>query len=255
VTVESGRRGDGRWTLRLLLDVPALLPVFAALCRDIIEFTRSGVIEDRLAAAVVARVEHWRNLLEKDASGLGENALRGLIGELSVLETVLDGLPPAAAIAAWIGPLGSPQDFLLPSGHRIEVKAARRDARTIRIHGLRQLDPGDDTMELAIVRMDDTGSGADGAVSAPALIDRIYQRIAADPEAVASFSASLAFIGWRDHPGNAELSVRVVGIERYFVDLDFPRLTASTVPSGIEDADYTIVLPLLAPPIDVGRAE
>jgi hypothetical protein len=255
VTVESGRRGDGRWTLRLSLDVPALLPVFAALCRDIIEFTRSGVTEDRLAAAVVARVEHWRNLLEKDASGLGENALRGLIGELSVLETILDVQSPAAAIAAWTGPLGSPQDFLLPSGHRIEVKAARRDARTVRIHGLRQLDPGDDTMDLAIVRMEDTGPGADGAVSAPTLIDRIYQRIAADPEAVASFSASLSFIGWRDHPGNAELRVRVVGIERYLVDVNFPRLVASTVPSGIEDADYTIVLPLLVPPIDAGRAE
>ena len=72
---------------------------------------------------------------------------------------------------------------------------------------------------------------------------------------LASFSASLSFIGWRDHPGNAELCVRVVGIERHLVDVGFPRIVASIVPSGIEDADYTIVLPLLVPPIDVGRAE
>jgi hypothetical protein len=255
VTVESGHRGDGRWTLRLSLDVPALLPVFAALCHDIIEFTRSGVTEDWLGATIVARIDHWRNLLEKDATGLGEAALRGLIGELSMLETIFDALSPIEAIAAWTGPLGSPQDFLLPSGHRIEVKAARRGARTVRINGLRQLDPGTDTMELAIVRMEDTGPDADGAISGSALIDRIRQRIAADPEALAAFSASLAFCGWHDHAEHAELVVRVVGIERHQVDAGFPRLVASSVPSGIEDADYTITLPLAAPPSNAGRAQ
>ena len=253
VTIESGHRGDGRWTLRLSLDVPALLPVFAALCRDIIEFTRLGVTEDRLAAAVVSRLDHWRNLLEKDASGLGESALRGLIGELSVLETILDLLTPAAAIGSWTGPLGTPQDFLLPSGHRVEVKAARRGARTVLIHGLRQLDPGGDTLELAVVRMEDTGSNAENAVSAPMLVERIERRIAVDPEAAAGFRASLAFAGWREHPRNADLVVRIVGIDRYPVGAGFPRLIAAAVPPGIEDADYTIALPAAEPMADGGR--
>lgn len=243
VTVEDGRRGDGRWSLRLSLDVPGLVPVFAALCRDIIEFTRAGVSEDQLAAAVVGRLDRWRHLLERDASALGETALRGLIGELSVLEVELDALTPAEAIAAWTGPLGTAQDFLLPSGHRIEVKAVRRDARTVRIHGLDQLDPGGDTLELAVVRMEVTGLGGAGAASAPMLVERIIQRIAADPEASAAFLASLAFAGWQQHPQHNELVVRIITIDRYRVGPDFPKLVADSVPHGIEDADYTIILP------------
>ena len=255
VTVEHGRRGDGRWTLRLSLDMPGLLPVFAALCRDIIDFTRTGVGEERLAAAVVGRLDRWRHLLEKDASSLGENALRGLIGELSVLEAELDVLTPAEAIASWTGPLGTPQDFLLPSGHRIEVKAARRDARTVRIHGLDQLESGTDTLELAVVRMEETGAGAGGAISAPMLVARIEQKIAADPEALAMFSGSLAFAGWREHPRHSEVVVRIIAIDRYQVGPDFPRLTSAAVPQGIEDADYTIVLPDVAVGTVVERGE
>jgi hypothetical protein len=242
VTVEHGRRSDGRWTLRLSLDVPSLLPVFATLCRDIIEFTRSGVSNEQLAAAVVGRLDRWRHLLERDTSNLGDTALRGLIGELSVLESELNMLTPAEAISSWTGPLGTPQDFLLPSGHRIEVKAASRDARTVRIHGLNQLDPGADTLELRVVRMEETGASAEGAISAPMLVERVMQRISGDPEALAAFTTSLAFAGWHTHPRHDELTVRVVAIDRYRVGPDFPRLTPANVPPGIEDADYTIVL-------------
>lgn len=256
VTIEHGRRTDGRWTLRLSLDAPSLLPVFATLCRDIIEFTRTGVSEEQLAAAVIGRVDRWRTLLEKDTSSLGDNVLRGLIGELSVLEIELDKLTPAEAVASWTGPVGTAQDFLLPSGHRIEVKAARRDAKTVRIHGLDQLDPGADTLELAIVRMEDTGAGAEGAISVPMLIERITQKISVDPEALAAFTTSLAFAGWRVHPRHSELTVRLLGIDRYRVGPDFPRLTSADVPQGIEDADYTIVLPdLVTPAAGVERGE
>lgn len=177
VTVEHGRRADGRWSLRLSLDEPRLLPVFASLCRDIVSFTRANISEAQLAAAVLGRLDHWRTLLERDTAGLGELALRGLIGELLVLEEdVLSGLAPAEAVTAWTGPLGTAQDFRLPSGRRIEVKAVRRDARTVRINGLDQLDPGADTLVLAVVRIDETGPSAAGAITAPMLVDRVRSK-------------------------------------------------------------------------------
>lgn len=248
VTLEHGQRNDGRWTLRLALAVPGLLPVFAALCNDIVDFTRSGVSEVQLAAAVIGRIDRWRHLLEQDTSGLGKNALRGLIGELSILETTLDALTPTEAIASWTGPLGTPQDFLLPSGHRIEVKAARPDARTIQIHGLAQLDPGVGTLELAIVRIEDTGRNAPGALTAPMLIERIASRISADPEALGAFQTSLAFAGWQEHPRHGEVVVRIISTQWHQVGADFPKLTSGTVPAGVEDADYTITLPEMASP-------
>jgi Putative PD-(D/E)XK family member, (DUF4420) len=243
VTIEDGHRADGRWSLRLTLDEPKLLPVFATLCHDIADYTREGVTEAQLAQAIAARLDHWRRLFERDSSGLSEAELRGLIGELAVLERLLDTLASHEAIAAWTGPIGTPQDFLLPSGQRIEVKAARRDARTVRINGLAQLDPGNDPLDLAVVRMEDTGLNAEGATTASALIARIEARLAADPDALTTFRVSLAFAGWQENARQSTVVVRVLTIERYGVDHSFPRLTRATVPTGIQDADYTIGLP------------
>src|SRR5262245_60798155 len=55
LAIEQGARADGRWSLRLVLTVPQLIPVFAALCRDIIASTRDGVDQTQLADAVIRR--------------------------------------------------------------------------------------------------------------------------------------------------------------------------------------------------------
>src|SRR4051794_27305535 len=41
--IEEGIRADGRWSLRIQLRSNELLPVYAALCRDIVASTRTGV--------------------------------------------------------------------------------------------------------------------------------------------------------------------------------------------------------------------
>ena len=116
LSVEQGRRTDGRWTLRLSLLERQLMPVFAALCRDIVACTRCGVDETRLGQVVVQRLVQWRSLLARDAAGLGEAALRGLIGELLVLrDRVMPTLHPAEAVSTWRGPLGCPAG-LRPAG-------------------------------------------------------------------------------------------------------------------------------------------
>lgn len=244
VSVGHAKRADGRWSLRFALEEPGLLAVFTALCRDIVLFTRSGVSEAGLAAAVLGRLDHWRSLLERDPSGLGEASLRGLMGELVVLETyVLVTLPPAQAVKTWTGPLGTPQDFQMPSGDRIEVKAVRRDATTVRINGLQQLDPGQYRLVLMVARFEDTGSAAPDAITAPILVRRLQDRIGVDPEALAAFNISLAFVGWHDNPAHSALAVRLVTIDRHDVGAGFPRLIRASVPQGLEDADYTIALP------------
>ena len=244
VTVEDGRRTDGRWSLRLSLDEPRLFPVFAARCHDIVEFTRAGTSESHLGAAVIGRLDQWRTLLERDASGLFDTELRGLIGELSVLESIFEVMSISEAVAAWTGPLGTPQDFILPTGHRIEVKAARRLAKTVKINGLAQLDADSAPLTVAVVRIEDTGASAPEAVSAPQLVDRICARITHDPEALATFLASLSFLGWSEHPRHHALIVRIVSIDCYLVGPDFPKLTRATVPLGVDDAHYTILLPV-----------
>jgi hypothetical protein len=244
LSVEQGKRADGRWTLRLSLLERQLMPVFAALCRDVVACTRSGVDETRLGQIVVQRLVHWRSLLDRDAAGLGEATLRGLIGELLVLrDRLMPTLRPAEAIGAWRGPLGAPQDFVLPDGRRIEVKTVGPHADQVRINGLAQLDACGDPLALVVVRGEGSPPDARGALSAPALIVELRGLLAAEPEALAAFEAALSGLGWHEHPSHDAVALRVVAIEDHEVGPDFALLTRATVPAGVLDADYVIALP------------
>jgi len=243
ITVERGERADGRCSLRLSLRHEALLPVFAALCRDIVNSNSEVIDQAQLGQAVLNRLEHWRTLLERDSSGLEDITLRGLIGELTILETKL--LPVMSAIdamRAWRGPFKAPQDFLLPDGNRIEVKAIDRNADAVTINGLTQLDPGTDHLKLAVVRLHVTGPSAEHAVTAPKLIARIRAFLAAHAEATTIFEAALAQLGWHHDPSHDELAVRILAIEAYVVGDEFPRLTYQNVPLGIDDVTYRVSL-------------
>lgn len=244
ISVEVGQRADGRWSLRIALQQPALAPVFAALCRDISTATASGVTPATLAAAVLARLNRWRSLLERDSAGLDSATLRGLIGELAVLMwRVLPQTSPLAAVEAWKGPLGAAQDFMLPDGGRLEVKAVEWDATTARINGLSQLDAGQDALTLAVVRLQTTSGSAIHALSATRMVALARDAVRADPEALELLDDRLALLGWHDHPSHDELAVRVLAIHAHPVSGSFPRLTAATVPSGISDVEYCAALP------------
>jgi hypothetical protein len=200
----------------------------------------------RAGSIVLARIERWRTLLLADSAGLDRSALRGLIGELLVLENrLLQLLGLDEAVSAWTGPLGMAQDFRLPSGQRIEVKAVDRDADEVLVNGLGQLDGGGDRLQLAVVRLEDTGRDAPGALTVPLLVGRLRMRLADSPSALQSFNSLLRFAGWDDSDDGSQVIVRLVRIDEYEVDATFPRLISGTVPDGVVDATYKIVLPAI----------
>ena len=186
--IDRGRRNDGLWWLRLSISGTAFQPVFAGLCRDIITTTRTGVIDDVAPSVILSRVDRWRKLLEGELHGMSNAQLRGLIGELTVFELdVLPAFRPLEAIMAWNGPFGAAQDFTLPTGHRIEVKAVRTDSTSCEINGLDQLDAASDPLTLAVVRLDQTGTDAKGAITAVGLVERLRERLIEDPAAANEF--------------------------------------------------------------------
>jgi hypothetical protein len=200
----------------------------------------------RAGSIVLARIERWRALLLADSAGLDRSALRGLIGELLVLETrLLPLVGPDEAVSAWTGPLGLAQDFRMPSGQGIEVKAVDHDADRVLVNGLGQLDGGADPLQLAVVRLEDTGRDASDALTAPLLVGRLRRRLADSPSALRSFNSLLGFVGWTDDDEGTEVIVRLVRIDEHDVLGAFPRLTRATVPPGVVDATYEIVLPTL----------
>lgn len=248
IGIERRKRQDGRWSMRVLLEEPRLLPVFTELCRDIVEFTRENSGAGLPSGLVLSRIARWRSLMETQPPGMSRSQLRGLLGELLVLEQeLLTVLTPDQAVSSWTGPLGASQDFRLPDGTKLEVKAVDRHADRTRINGLEQLDSGGDPLRLVVVRLEDTGADADGALTAGRLIARLRSRLEHAPAALESLEALLGFTGWSESIDTDSVVVRLNRIEHYDVRGDFPRLIAANVPDGVTDATYEILLPPVVP--------
>ena len=244
VRIDHGDRADGRWWLRLSLMTPDLFAVFQELCRDIVTFTRQGITPQAAPGAILARVDRWRRLLEEAHDGMTPTALRGLIGELLVLEAdVLPHFRPEVAVRSWQGPLGAAQDFRLPSGRRIEVKVVQPDPEAVRINGLAQLDGEGEEIVLTIVRLADVHADSDNMMTTSTMIRRLIRRLDPEPLAANEFTSRLAAAGWHEHPLHEQVAVILKGMDRYVIEDPFPRLVRARVPVGVIEADYLIALP------------
>jgi hypothetical protein len=179
--------------------------------------------------------------MRKGSQGLGQEAEVGLVGELVVLCEILSaGVPAEVALAGWIGPLDGPQDFHLGSG-ALEVKATVSASSFLaRFGSLQQLDDSHRSpIHVAAVRLRASEAGR----SLPAFVEATRRVAAADTEAQRLLEERLLAAGYRD-----------VQAERYFrrfvvvecrtieVGMEFPRLTAGTVPSGLVWATYEVNL-------------
>jgi hypothetical protein len=244
LAIEVRTRPDGRWTLRLSLNEPRLRPVFAALCDDVVSCTRQGVAPEHLGDLVVQRIHHWRALFDREAGGLGESVLRGMIGELLVLrDHLIPNLGPLQSIASWRGPAGAPQDFILPDGARLEVKTIRAHADEVTITNLDQLDGLGDPLTLVTVRVENSQPGAAGAVTVPSLISALRLLLTGHSEAERLFDIALGQLRWHEHPSHLGLALRLLAIDPYPVVPAFPKLTRGNVPTGIVEASYRVLLP------------
>jgi hypothetical protein len=247
IGIDRRQRQDGRWSMRIFLEEPRLLPVFAELCRDIIEFTWQNAGKGKPSGLVLSRIERWRSLMQAQLVGLSRAQLRGLLGELLVLgKELIPVLGPDQAVSAWTGPLGASQDFRLPDGLKLEVKTVDRNADQVQINGLDQLDGGADPLQLLVVKVEDTGTDAPGALTPARLIAQLRTQLSQAPAALQTFEMLLRFVGWDDSGTADSLAIRLDRIERYDVDDNFPRLTQATVPPGITEAIYKIILPATA---------
>lgn len=244
IRVDIGQRPDARWTLRYSLQKLSLLPVFTALCQDIVRATGSIPRGEDCGPVMVERLQRWRTLLERDRAGLEVSELLGLIGELATLQHCLvPQLGPEAAATAWKGPHGAPYDFLLEDGSRIEVKTIAWQNVAVRVTSLAQLDTAAGPIKLAVVRVQRVDAESGMGLHAAQLVSSLRALLSPSIAAVETFEDSLAAFGWHEHPSHEEVRVRLVRIESYPVDERFPRLLAADVPPGVTNVVYDARLP------------
>lgn len=165
----------------------------------------------------------------------------GLVGELVVLDRLLDRAPVAAGL--WRGPLGERHDFR-GATHALEVKTSRRISQTsVRISAIDQLlPPNDGTLHLVHLKLE---AESGGALSVARLAEQVMGK-ACDPQEVAALLAELdcpdpAAPEWNRH------AFRLEEEATYEVCDGFPRiipksLVSGMLPEGVVALDYEIDL-------------
>lgn len=245
VVTRRRRETDNRWTLSFELLRNEQQGVFAILCSDVIEHSRSANDEKEALKLVLGRYKQWSKLLESQNSGLmSEQSQKGLIGELLFLEkqiTILD--TPLTAIQGWAGADGADQDFVYPERWH-EVKSIGISATNVSISSLEQLDCVD-MGELIIQRLDKATPSKTGAFSLNEVVLRISNTLASNVDALDLFRAKLSAYGYIDLLEYSEQKYFHTKTEIYRVDETFPKLTVKSIPSQIVSANYELNLPSL----------
>lgn len=223
---------------------------FSLMCYDLAE--RSGVAASvDVATAILLKVlANWAELFKRGANeGLTREEVLGLIGELLVLESLLNEskVYPEALILGWRGPNGDTRDIGV-NGARIEVKAQRStSASKLRISSLTQLDDRGDRVFVALMRL----SPAEKGRSLLTIVESIKDLLVRYPLAVLEFERKIALSGMTV---DSKLSLEAYALDdrlAYAVTAGFPRLIPANVPLGIAAVQYEVA----GPPLDACRTD
>jgi Putative PD-(D/E)XK family member, (DUF4420) len=239
------RRHDGRWALGIWLHESDLRAVFAQLCGDLVEASRD-LPAPSVPGYLLSRMSRWRQLLEAGGGPMGMSELRGLVGELLVLEECFEHWTEEEVVTGWVGPLAGPNDFVLP-GHHLEVKTTFPSARSVRITSIDQLDR-DERLTLGVVILTTLGAPGEGLAAAD-LVDRLSRRIfdASGPDGLATFERRLDAARWEPDPLYSRPMFRFDRIDYYSVTGEFPRLRRPGMPAGIGRVMYDILIGSCSP--------
>lgn len=240
------RESDNYWTLSFELLRNEQQGVFAILCCDVIEHSRSATNKTEALKLVISRYKQWSKLLETQRSGLlDEHSRKGLLGELLFLEQrIATADSVLAAIQGWSGADGADQDFMYPDGW-FEIKSIGASAVSVTISSLEQLDCADEG-ELVIKQIDKVAPDKRGAFSLNDVVRRISAILIGDVEALDLFRTKLSAYGYMDLQEYSEQKYFCSGTQRYLVNESFPKLTKANVPTQVSSLHYELNLPSLA---------
>lgn len=229
-----------RYGLLLRLADTSYVELFSVLCEDLAETVDPIENERQAVLSFLARLGRWQQLLASGLRGLLKpEEIRGLVGELLVLEVLLSesGLAPDAVISAWTGPSGASQDFRFPDQF-IEVKATGiTGSRTVRISSEFQLDIEDAPVCMAVCHLPSTEDVTTG-LSLNQLVERLSQKLVG--EVRQGFESLLTLAGYVDVPEYDTPLFTLGPIDYFEVREDFPRLARCSLKESISGVRYDL---------------
>jgi hypothetical protein len=198
----------------------ALLRPFEAFCDDFLVDLEDGTPTPE--AAVLRTAQRWHAFWARQGAELSQQAMRGLLGELTFLERLIEQ-HGSSAVRSWTGPEQNDHDFQSGSEVAFEVKTSNRIPYQIECN-LNQLDRGlFSKLYLVCFRI----GGAQTGISLPEQVERVASALQDDAAALLLFEERLAMAGYSRANESDYVPHRFeVGIPEVFVvDADFPAIT------------------------------
>lgn len=235
--------GDSIW-LNFDLVEQSASAVYYSFCDDLVSALESSAAtrqEDALMN-VKNRFVSWRKMFLQERSGLSEEAVVGLLGELYFLDKFLiPELGVIQAIKAWSGIDGLSKDFSYDEKW-YEVKAVSLNSNVVKINSLTQLS-SDAAGVLAVVRYETMSRSYEDDTCT---VFRIFKRIMStidDDDARADFLSKLIAYGFdviQETEGNR---YRVSEMAFYKIDGEFPRIKESDIKyREVDKVTYCLIL-------------
>ena len=247
---------DGLVWLALTRSPNGNLELFSTMVSDVLRAILATGTGDhsRELRAFLGRIRAWQEFMRKGAVPLSAENEVGLVGELTVLEKMLDiGMAPETAIKAWSGPLDGLRDFELGFG-AIEVKTTVASAGLVaKIGSLEQLDDTNcKPIFLGAVKYALTESGQ----TLPEKLSAIRAELESDPITLSEFEDRVLAAGYMPAHSpqyHRRFSLRDIAILE--IGENFPRLMHGNVTPGVISARHEINLePLLSQDIGLTTA-
>lgn len=189
--------------------------------------------------SITRLIERWRRFLDQRRSALSAEEVRGLVGELCVLERSVDRLGPAAALAAWKSPQGSIRDFEY-TDRTVEVKTILvAIGGSVRINEPMQLQP-EPGVPLFLV-CQELGRSDAPHNALPGHVARVANRFAHEMKLAEDYEDALAASGYL--PAHAETYTEgyTLGpLHAFLVGPDFPRIHPDAVAPGVLRVQFSL---------------
>lgn len=243
-TLDVEIRGDVV-EVRIFLRATEDRDVFLTLCRDIVDYSSSGASPEDCTKRAFRRIGHWHSLmLRARSSAMDAREIRGLIGELLMLEKLMVSIGTEAALNAWVAPEKHPQDFALDS-RIVEVKTRASGSRfEVQISSLEQLEVLNLPVFLLVIEL--VASTQSDSMSLNEVCARLLEIARLDgPVQEDRLEMALLKRGFVRQEGYDLDRYRVAGSSAFAVRDGFPTITRPQVNVRVVKAQYTIDLSTL----------
>lgn len=228
--------------LNIFLLDEGLKSVFYLLIENIVEGISQTQSHQEGLTIISNIVANWKRLFDKIGLGiLSEEKQKGLIGELLFLQHLINhGLIYTQILSSWTGPDFFDKDFLIES-YAFEIKFTNAKIPQIRISSERQLDI-ENFSNLYLVLYHAEEVKTDG-FTLKGLIEDIRKRFSDDRHSLQIFNDRLTQFGYYDDDDeHYNTRYELLRKQFYNVSIDFPKITRSDLPLGINSVQYHIDL-------------